>query len=632
MSAIIECLISGEIHLENLPCEVAAHALEECGTNYRDGKPVVDDATYDVWIELFASLYPDHPLVTEVEDENMYEGKKVDLPQRMLSTNKAYSESVIAKWVNRCLSAGADLGIPEKDIFFRATPKLDGFACYDDGTELYTRGNGKQGTIITHILDKGVTVEGCGGRGLGPGEIVVNTAYFIQNLTHLYDNTRNFQSSVLADKVGPKELQRALRQRKVVFFPFSRLPHTTTNGQGIIERCQNIAKSMSNSTPFDTDGTVFECTHPDIKAAMGHTSKYHRWMIALKSNDDSVEVEIQRVVPQTSRTGKLTPVAVLPPTRLSGAEITRVTAHHYGMVRDMGIGRGTFIKLVRSGLVIPKIDAVVHAALPEIPKTCPCCDTPVVWIEDNLVCPNHADCRDQVEKKIIHFFEILDNSDGLGPATIATFYDYNVKTVEQVYKVCSNPLTVECMGFGDKTAANLVGALTRSRKVLTDDTRFLAAWGVHTLGMGVAEKILQHHPIEDILTLTVKDLEGIAGIGKITAKFVVDGLAAIRDMYSAVFALGFNLKRTPLLRDAEVIESPIAGKAICFTGSLVTAKREELQKQAKSLGATIAKSVTSKTNMLVMGANVGASKISAADKHGTVKISEADYIKLIGEL
>ena len=31
------------------------------------------------------------------------------------------------------------------DFFIKATPKLDGFAGYDDGNKLYTRGDGKKG-------------------------------------------------------------------------------------------------------------------------------------------------------------------------------------------------------------------------------------------------------------------------------------------------------------------------------------------------------------------------------------------------------------------------------------------------------------------------------------------------------
>ncbi|MDW5429329.1 DNA ligase, partial [Acinetobacter baumannii] len=82
---------------------------------------------------------------------------------------------------------------------------------------------------------------------------------------------------------------------------------------------------------------------------MGSTRKFHRWQIAFKVNDATAEVEVLEVVPQTSRTGRVSPVAELVPTKLSGATLSRVTVHHYHMVKTNGVGPGAIIKLVRSG-------------------------------------------------------------------------------------------------------------------------------------------------------------------------------------------------------------------------------------------------------------------------------------------
>ena len=90
-------------------------------------------------------------------------------------------------------------------------------------------------------------------------------------------------------------------------------------------------------------------------------------------SEHSAEVEVLRVVHQTSRTGRVSPVAELVPTKLSGATLSRATVHHYNMVKTNGVGPGAIIKLVRSGLVIPKIEAVIKRAEPELPKNCPSC-------------------------------------------------------------------------------------------------------------------------------------------------------------------------------------------------------------------------------------------------------------------
>jgi len=50
-------------------------------------------------------------------------------------------------------------------------------------------------------------------------------------------------------------------------------------------------------------------------------------------------VRVLSITPQVGRTGKITPVAELEPTQLSGATIVRATGHHYGLVRDQKLGK-----------------------------------------------------------------------------------------------------------------------------------------------------------------------------------------------------------------------------------------------------------------------------------------------------
>ena len=100
----------------------------------------------------------------------------------MLSTEKAYEFAAIERWVKRIDKAAEECGVDFASLVFRATPKLDGFAAYDDGQILYTRGDGRRGTDISRVFERGLQVAGGGARGLGPGEIVVNRSYFMAKL------------------------------------------------------------------------------------------------------------------------------------------------------------------------------------------------------------------------------------------------------------------------------------------------------------------------------------------------------------------------------------------------------------------------------------------------------------------
>ena len=93
--------------------------------------------------------------------------------------------------------------------------------------------------------------------------------------------------------------------------------------------------------------------------------------------------------------------------------------------------------------------------------------------------------------------------------------------------------------------------------------------------------------------------------------------------------LGFNLSETPLTDESNAIKSPIVGMKIVFTGKMILGSRSQMKKDAHQLGAKVQSSVSSKTDILVCGQNVGSSKISKAEKLDTRIMSEKEYAILL---
>lgn len=596
---------------------------------YRAGFPVFSDETYDTYIAELASQAPEHEYLSTVETD-IVDGKTVQLPQKMLSTDKAYSFDEINKWLIRVLKAAEQLNIDEKDIFIRITPKLDGYAAYDDGTTLYTRGDGAKGQDITRAFTKGLQVANQGERGLGPGEIVIKKSYFDEVLSQHFENSRNIQAAIIAEKKVDETVQKAIDDGACVFFPFASLDNWTGHFKDVLSNFEQLVQDIKKAVDYDIDGVIFEATNEIIKAHMGATRHHHRWQIAFKENDESAEVKVLSVTPQTSRTGRISPVAELEPTKLSGATISRVTVHHYNMVKTNKVGKGAIIQLVRSGLVIPKIEKVITPAEPELPEHCPSCGTHIIWESDHLVCPNKTDCPAQTENTLVHFFKTLGNNDGFGPKVIAKLHEYSIKRIHEIYAIPKHQFV--SFGFGDKTAQNLVDQLNTSKEVSIDDWRFLAAFGVTRLAGGNCEKLLAHYSLTELFEATVDDIVNIDGFAELSAQAIVEGLSNIKEEFFNVYKLGFNLVITPkeseTILDANDI-SPIQGKILVFTGTMEQGSRGDMEKQAKALGAKVAKSVTGKTTFLITGNKVGENKINAAKSKGVSVLSEAEYLSMI---
>jgi DNA ligase (NAD+) len=616
----------------SLEKETQLNFLKAANAMYRAGDQYIDDLNYDTAQKVFAELYPDHEFVNQIEPEIVGDGKTIPLPVRMLSTDKAYSKEEIIKWLERIQKAAQELDIQAQDIIIRVTPKLDGYAAYDDGNVLYTRGDGVKGRDISIVFARGLKVGGRGLRGLGQGEIVISKSYFEEKLSAHFDNSRNMQASIIAEKNVDERVQQAINDGAALFFPFSELSNWEGHIDDFIDNFDAITKDIWQSSDYDVDGVVIETTNVAIKTHMGFTKHHYRWQIAFKANTEKADVLVNKVTPQTSRTGRITPVVELEPTRLSGALISRATAHHYGMVKSKGIGSGALIELVRSGLVIPKIERVIKSAEAEIPDACPSCGSHVVWDGDNIVCPNATDCPAQAENTIIHFFKTLANIDGFGPATISILYENGIKTIHDVYLLIAQPEKLAACGFKEKTINNLVSQLKLSQTIAIEDWRFLAAFGVVRLGLASAESLLHHHPIEDIFELTEAQICLIDGFAEKTATAIVEGLNSIKTEFNAMFNLGFNLTRTALLGSEEsATESSIAGKIVVFTGSMQRGSRTDMEKEAKLLGAKVASSVSGKTNYLVTGDSVGAKKIADAQAKGVTVITEDEYFALLGK-
>ena len=603
--------------------------LQVANALYRGGKPIISDADYDsIFLVELKKRNPKHEFLTSVEPEAAFEGAKVDLPVPMLSTEKKTSKKEILFWLEGIEKSATDIGLNINELRVRVTPKLDGFAAYDDGRCLYTRGDGRRGTDISRVFSRGLAVAG-GKRGRGAGEIVVDKEYFEKYLSDHFENTRNFQSSIIKEKTLDPYVDEAIKEKAALFFPFSELPSWEGSIDELRNRFEGITEEVWNYVTYDVDGIIFEVTDIRLKEYMGSTSHHYRWQIAYKTNMEKAIVKVISVKPQTSRSGRVTPVAELEPTKLSGVTISRATAHHYGMVKEKGIGPGAIIELVRSGMVIPKIERVITRAKPDIPDKCPSCGSHLIWDTDNLICTKVGHCPAQIINTIEHFFKTLRNVDGFGLATIDKLFEKGVKTIYDIYMLKEDDF--KGFGFGEKQSQNLVSELLRSRTQSLEDWRFLAAFGVHRLGHVSCEHLLQHVHLDNVFELTSEDISRKKIFAKKTAEIILKGLQDIRNEFERVKNLGFNLERTKLFSELrkEGTISPIAGKQIIFTGAMKHGIREEMEKEARLLGAKIAKSVTGRTDFLVTGKDVGIKKIETAEKKGVRVITELEYLDMI---
>ncbi|PID44954.1 MAG: DNA ligase [Proteobacteria bacterium] len=593
---------------------------------YRSGQPLITDATYDqVYLAELRLREADHPFLNTVEpeaDNTESPVKKVRHATPMLSTDKAYTQEEVTAFVTRVVKFANKLGIDESALQFRITPKLDGMAAnYRDGL-LVTRGNGLLGNDISRNLARGlVTV---GGENTGVGEIVISNAYFNENLSDQFSHPRNFVTGLIGADTLSKEAVEAMQDKVIRFVPYSQLNFEQCDTEALRNNVEALCAKVEKDCEYPVDGSVIDVLNPELREVMGSTNHHHNWQIAKKLKGETALTTVEGITWQTGRTGRITPVLNVKTINLSGADISNVTGHNAGNIKNLNVGIGAEIEIVRSGEVIPKLLAVIREGEDAvIPEKCPACDAPAAMERDFLVCQGDA-CVAQLEARLLHFFSVLGNVDLFGPRTIAVLVENNICELPLIYQ--QQAADFERMGFGAKQASNLVAQLERSRSEAVEDWRFLAAFGIDHLGRGDSRKLLRVHKLETLHSLTSEQLIEIPGFGEITADAIPRSIEQRWPVIEAMLKLGFKL-----ISDEPVaaIDSPISGKYIVFTGSMQR-PRPEMQEQARQLGANVQTSVNKKTEILVIGEKVGAKKIEKAEALGTQVMTEADYLALIG--
>ncbi len=405
---------------------------------------------------------------------------------------------------------------------------------------------------------------------------------------------------------------------------------------------------MASARPtlaYEIDGVVYKLDRLDWQARLGFVGRAPRWAIAWKFPAEQAQTTLLRIDIQVGRTGALTPRAVMEPVMVGGVSVAHATLHNEDEIARKDIRPGDRVVLQRAGDVIPQIVAVVDPDRPDraekftFPTLCPACGSHAVRIGDDVVrrCTGGLICPAQTVERLKHFCgrRAMD-IEGMGDERLALMHERGwVVSPADLFRLATRRAELEALeGWGETSVTKLLAAVEARRRPALE--RFIFALGIRRIGEANAKLLARHygnaaHWRERMLEARIigsearEELGSIQGIGPSIAEELVDffaepkNLAALDDLLAEV---------TP--GDAEVIEGGVfAGKTLVFTGSLTTMTRDEAQARAEQLGAKTSKSVSKKTDFVVVGEEAG-SKAAKATELGVRVLSEAEWREMAG--
>ncbi|WP_337423767.1 NAD-dependent DNA ligase LigA [Phascolarctobacterium succinatutens] len=385
---------------------------------------------------------------------------------------------------------------------------------------------------------------------------------------------------------------------------------------------------------YDTDGAVIKVNDVYQQRILGATGKDPRWATAYKYPPEQAETTLEDIDWRVGRTGVLTPTAVLTPVKLSGSVISRATLHNEDFIRAKDIRIGDRVIINKAGEIIPEVLRVVVEKRTgdekevEIPNVCPECGWRVErqGEEAAIRCTN-PHCPALGREGLIHFVSRdAMNIDGCGPSVINALLDAGlVRDAADLYSLRKEDL-LKLERMGEKSADNLLAALTESKKNELD--KLLFALGIRHVGAKVARILAtEFGSMEKLQQAQPEELAQIRDIGDKIAESAVTWLnvPANIDLVERLAAAGLTMTFTP---PASQEDNPFFGKTLVFTGTMPTLGRAEAKTMAQDVGAKVSGSVSKKTDYVIAGAEAG-SKLEKAQQLGVTVIDEAEFLRLL---
>ena len=364
--------------------------------------------------------------------------------------------------------------------------------------------------------------------------------------------------------------------------------------------------------PYEIDGVVIKVDNLSDQRKLGFTARVPKWAIAYKFPAEEVLTKLTNIEFCVGRTGKITPRADLSPVHLAGSVISSVTLHNEDYIKEKDIKIGDIVSIHKAGDVIPEVVEVKKERRTgeevdfKMIDKCPICGTTLVRKESEAAwfCLNEK-CNARKIEGLIHFASRdAMNLDGFGESIIEDFYNMGyLHTIDEYYTLYKHKENLkELEGFGEKSIQNLLDAVEKSKDNSLE--RLLFGLGIRHVGKKTAKILASNYQnIDNIINADYESLCAISDVGDIIAKSIVEYFSNNENIELINLLKLYNVN-TEYKGVAKQLNEMFDGRTFVLTGT-INMPRNEAKELIEIRGGKVTGSVTSKTDVVIVGENPG---------------------------
>jgi len=609
--------------LDQLSEEQLNEVLKEAMKAYFNEQPIMTDNQYDIVKEYVEQKYPANLVISEIGAPIGVSSRKVNLPYVMASMDKIKPDTnALSSWMAKyrgpyVLSCKLD-GVSGLYTTEGAVPKL------------YTRGDGKVGQDISHLIPylrlpdrKDIVIR---------GEFIIPKMIFETKYKGEFANPRNMVAGIVNHKTITETVKDlhfvSYELIKPIKKPIEQLEFLSTlDIEVVLWKSENVLTNellsqtlidWRKSYSYEIDGVIV-CNNAVYERKSGNPDYAFAFKMVL--SDQIAEAKVVDVIWTPSKDGYLKPRVQIEPINLGGVRIEYATGFNGAFINDNKVGIGSVIELIRSGDVIPHIrKVIVPAEEPKMPSV------PYKWNDTNVdVMLEDLETDTTVkEKNITGFFRGI-GVEGLSSGNISRIIKAGFDTVPKIINMTIDDfLTVD--GFKEKTATKLYNGI---REKIISASLITIMSASNLFGRGFSEKklelIINSYPnvllSKETPSEKVSKVSTIKGMALKTAEAFVE---RIPNFIHFMQEAGLDEKLSQKVPQKTFDEThPLFEKTIVMTGF----RDASIQEIIKSFGAKLGTSVSKQTFLvLVKNKDEDTGKVNDAKKLG-IPIMTPDEFK-----
>ena len=593
----------------------------KCDHAYHNtGEPLITDSQYDQLVEVIQRKRPSSTLTIGAVPNSAH---KVKLPYHMGSMDKIKPENVkeLRRWLER---NKADIYVVE--------PKLDGISALlvvgISKLSLYTRGDGSKGTDISKVLPHIHNIPKTNQILCIRGELIVNKKIFEKKYKGKFSNARNFVSGVImSNNASVKYLSdiefvayeiiqgEDIQMEPVKQFKLLKELNFQTVKAKLYKRInvptlKDALEKYKSNLQYEVDGVILHPNKRYVRNTYGNPS----YSIAFKSLGKVYTTDVQDVIWQVSKWGKIVPRIKVSTVDIDGVNVSYTTGFNAKYIIDNSLGVGSVVAITRSGDVIPYIVDVVKKA-----KRMVLPDIKYKWSDSKVDFEIAEENEEKYIKTNLAFFKGMGIKN-VNIQTVRKFYRNGYRDIFQILNASVEDIQ-QLSGFKKKMSEKIYTSIHNDEKY----ELWVILGSAGAFGKGISSKklkklFLSHNDILKTHSSLSKEqlmdkILGVEGFSEKTAAQVVSHIEQATVFYDKIFKY-FDI--LPVKSNIST-KSTLLNKKVVFTGF----RDKSLEQSVNERGGMVTSNV-SRTTFIVVTKDRNPKSSTKLNKAKELKVTITD--------